>query len=135
MINMINHMKISDILPETSPYALTTKDEYGGFIKFEPNPKIILSPTKFSIAYINVEIASFYNVDNRLLGYDSHSHKGILEPHIHAFSKLKNKKKVYLDLNKNIIDVASYRQNIEIFYGPYIALIKTYLRDLCNAKK
>jgi hypothetical protein len=124
-------MRIYEILAETRSTRHIIKDVYGGILKFEPDPTTIITPypKKFSMAYINPTIARFYNVDNRLIGFDSHGHLGMPQPHLHAFTR--NNRSGYYDINHDVMKNL-FSKNIEIFQELYVALINRYTRDTNN---
>ena len=91
-----------------------------------------MGSTKFSISYVNQEMAKYYNVKERILGYDSHGHTGKLEPHIH----LPFKKKGYVSLDKSTMTLKpnQFRVILKIFLEIHSALLNRYEQDIKNGK-
>jgi hypothetical protein len=125
-------MRISEILVEAHQSRKQIKDDYGGTIIIVPDPDKINNPSKFSISYINQNIASFYGVKDRLIGIDSHGHIGKPEPHLHVLQSKKDKSKGYIKSSENLIEFP-FSLNLNIFFGVYNALIRKYKEDK-NAK-
>jgi len=123
-------MFIKEIIKEIKLRPLIIKDEYGGFLKIQPNPSLNQNPTRFSLAYINESMAKFYGIHPRILGLDSHGHRGIPEPHLHGFT---NKNKGYFKLKNEVLE-HSFETIVETFYGLYSSLIDKYQEDLKMAK-
>jgi hypothetical protein len=84
-------MKISEIVETGEVPPKVIPDDLGGFIKIYPNPDLVSTDAVFSFSYINNEMAKFYKILPRVIGYDSFGHQGKPEPHLHIFQKDKNK--------------------------------------------
>ena len=127
-----NIMKIYELLNETGKIPpKQMRDDLGGIIKIDPDPDKADMNSKFSISYINHDIAKFYNINPRILSYDRYGHRGVSEPHLHIFQKLKNKSDGYLDAPKDLPFLAAY----DIFNGLYEQIIKQYQRDINERNK
>jgi hypothetical protein len=123
-------MRITEIIVESPRMSrLVVPDSYGGFIKIEPNPDETETPTKFSISYINPTMATFYGVNSRILGYDSHGHLGYPQPHFHGF-KRKSRDGYFTAPSSSM--TLQFSENINLFYGMYFALINRYEQDTKN---
>jgi hypothetical protein len=119
-------MKIDEIILENNFKSLRIKDSYGGEIIIRPDPTVHSSPEKFSLSYINKQIAKHFKVQDRILGLDSHGHLGIPEPHLHGFSA--NKYRGYYRLNKEILNY-SFESLVQVFYELYAEVINRYERE------
>ena len=107
------------------------RDDLGGIVKIDPNPDNANMDSKFSISYINHDIAKFYKINPRILSYDRYGHHGRPDPHLHIFQKLKNKSNGYLKAPNDLSFLLAYN----IFNGLYEQIIKKYQRDLNERDK
>ena len=123
-------MRAREFVSETGDDILIIRDAYGGFLKFRPNPELNNEPLVFSMSYINKEMAKFYGVSPRILGFDSHGHRGIPEPHLHGFSKRKSDQIKLRDSTTQV----SYEVLVSTFFSLYSALILKFNKDSINVK-
>ena len=82
-------MRIHEILLEDKQRKVEG-DSRTGLIKleYEIDPVTKKYFGKFSLAYINIEMAKFYaQKDSRILGIDTMGHRGIVEMHCHFRNK------------------------------------------------
>ena len=121
-------MRAHEFIRESGNDTAIIHDAHGGFIKLRPNPAINKNPLVFSMSYINNIMANFYNVNPRILGFDSHGHRGIPEPHLHGFSK---RKMHQIKLRSSVVEI-SYEVLVSTFYGLYAALISKFNEDMKN---
>jgi hypothetical protein len=119
-------MLIREIIVESSKDEWICHDKLGGFVKIRPDPRISSKPDTFSMSYINNTIAKFYGVSPRILGYDSHGHRGLPQPHLHGFST--SRKDGYFKMDQSVLN-HDYRVSIKIFFGLYTTLIHKYKQD------
>jgi hypothetical protein len=125
-------MRIKELLLESGIKPRRTyHDDVGGKIIITPDPETSVVGTHFSISYINETMARFYNVGPRILGYDTHGHKGLIatEPHLHILQR--NKNLGYLRAAHDL----TYVQAFELFTDALEAIIKDYTMKNKDNKK
>jgi hypothetical protein len=99
-------------------------DDIGGYIKILPNPDELSDMSKFSIVYINHDIAKFYKIAPRIIGIDSHGHIGVVEPHLHLFQK--SKYNGQYDIKMQEID---FNTALRMFQDVLNAVKERYIKD------
>ncbi len=95
------------------------------------SPNMRLGGRRTSLYSFNETMARFYNVGPRILGYDTHGHKGLIatEPHLHILQR--NKNLGYLRAAHDL----TYVQAFELFTDALEAIIKDYTMKNKDNKK
>lgn len=123
-------MRAHEFIAETGNDVKVIPDNYGGDIRIRPDPKINPRPNTFSISYINETMARCYGIQPRILGFDSHGHRGYPDPHLHVLSR---KKKDQINLGNSIMR-HSYLVILTTFFELYSAIILKFKKDIQSGR-
>lgn len=115
-------MKIHEILLEEKFRDVIGNSKTGKIkLEYDLDPVTKKYSGKFSIAYINTQMANFYSLKNgRILGIDNMGHNGKVEMHCH----LRNRYLALPNLNH-----VTYPMMLDMFIDFIVAIKIMYKRD------